>query len=223
MYRDWPFFRSTVDLIEMALAKADAGIAAHYDRQLVPPEYRGLRSCAPPAVAVSDPRGPRDDGAGGLLDDNPVLRRSIDVRNPYVDPINLLQVELLRRIRNRSKDDPDRSKDDRSIDQSDREGRALLVTINGIAAGCGTRVVGAGRGAGCGVRGAACEVRRQSATCGVRVRRQSARIAISGSTRAARRAGRIAASVATTSRAVVAAATIIQSEGRSPISRPAMR
>jgi phosphoenolpyruvate carboxylase len=128
MYRDWPFFRSTVDLIEMALAKADVGIAAHYDRHLVPPEYRdvgdGLRQRLQSAIrAVLE-----TTGHGSLLDNNPVLRRSIDVRNPYVDPINLLQVELLRRYRNRSKDD-------RSIDQMDRETRALLVTINGIAAG----------------------------------------------------------------------------------------
>jgi phosphoenolpyruvate carboxylase len=49
-----------------------------------------------------------------------VLRRSIDVRNPYVDPINLVQIELLRRLR--EKPDP-------------RVRRALMVTINGIAAG----------------------------------------------------------------------------------------
>ena len=55
-----------------------------------------------------------------LLDDNPVLRRSIDVRNPYVDPINLVQVELLRRVRSGSR---------RPLAE-----RALMVTVNGIAA-----------------------------------------------------------------------------------------
>ena len=63
-----------------------------------------------------------------LLEDNPVLRRSIDVRNPYVDPINLLQVELLRRLRSAEKADVDES-------ETDWLRRALLVTINGIAAG----------------------------------------------------------------------------------------
>jgi phosphoenolpyruvate carboxylase len=70
-----------------------------------------------------------------LLDENPVLRRSIDVRNPYVDPINLLQVELLRRLRQRPAPRP-------GVEQSGRETadlmqlrRALLVTINGVAAG----------------------------------------------------------------------------------------
>ena len=121
MYREWAFFRSTVDLIEMVLAKADARIAAHYDRQLVPPESRSLGE---------DLRGRLDrtaatvlatTGRGHLLADNPVLRRSIDVRNPYVDPINLVQVELLRRLRRSTPDE--------------RLRHAFLITVNGIAAG----------------------------------------------------------------------------------------
>ena len=112
--------------MEMALAKADAGIAAHYDRHLVPQDQldlgRMLRGRLQRAVEmVLDITGHRQ-----LLDNNAVLRRSIDVRNPYVDPINLLQVELLRRLR------------DASSAGSDDEvwlRRALLVTINGIAAG----------------------------------------------------------------------------------------
>ena len=60
-------------------------------------------------------------GHDALLEDNPVLRRSIDVRNPYVDPINLVQVELLRRLR---EPDPDPALFD-----------AFVVTVNGIAAG----------------------------------------------------------------------------------------
>jgi phosphoenolpyruvate carboxylase len=71
-----------------------------------------------------------------LLENNPVLRRSIDVRNPYVDPINLLQVELLRRLSYARKIAA-------AVDPADEETsadlvqlrRALLVTINGIAAG----------------------------------------------------------------------------------------
>ena len=129
MYRDWPFFRSTIDLIAMGLAKADAGIAEHYDRHLVPPEYRDLgvmlRQRLQKAIrAVLAITGHRD-----LLDDNPVLRRSIDVRNPYVDPINLLQVELLRRLREQN---AGRGDDDL---HTARLRGALLVTINGIAAG----------------------------------------------------------------------------------------
>lgn len=57
-----------------------------------------------------------------LLEENPVLRRSIDVRNPCVDPINLVQVELLRRLR-------------ASAGENEALREALIVTINGIAAG----------------------------------------------------------------------------------------
>ena len=99
MYREWPHFRSAVDLIEMVLAKADARIAAEYDRQLVPPELRPLgaelRGRLTRAVnALLGVTAHRE-----LLEENPVLRRSIDVRNPYVDPINLVQVEVVRRLR----------------------------------------------------------------------------------------------------------------------------
>ena len=129
MYREWPFFRSTVDLMEMALAKADAGIAAHYDRHLVGPDLhdlgRELRARLARAVsAVLD-----ITGHARLLEENPVLRRSIDVRNPYVDPINVIQVELLRRLR--------QGRGAGGADDADvvQLRRALLVTINGVAAG----------------------------------------------------------------------------------------
>jgi phosphoenolpyruvate carboxylase len=61
-------------------------------------------------------------GARVLLEDNPVLRRSIDVRNPYVDPINLVQIALLSHLRG---DDV----------VTDGLWQAFLVTVNGIAAG----------------------------------------------------------------------------------------
>ncbi len=121
MYRDWPMFRVTLDLIEMVLAKAEPEIAAHYDRHLVPAPLqaigRELRlELAQTMEAVRQVTGHRE-----MLEDNPVLRRSISVRNPYVDPLNLVQVELLRRLRESG--DDDRIRD------------ALLITINGIAAG----------------------------------------------------------------------------------------
>lgn len=128
MYRGWPFFRSTIELIEMALAKADAGIAAHYDRHLVPADQQDfgetLRLRLERAIATML----EITGHQQLLENNPVLRRSIDVRNPYVDPINLLQVELLRRLRATS--DGAGAADDQMWLR-----RALLMTINGIAAG----------------------------------------------------------------------------------------
>jgi phosphoenolpyruvate carboxylase len=113
----------------MALAKADAGVAAYYDRLLVPqdlqPLGRSLRERLERAVeAVRAITGHRR-----LLEDNVVLRRSIDVRNPYVDPINLVQVELLRRFRAL------RAADRADTPEAETLSRALLVTINGIAAG----------------------------------------------------------------------------------------
>jgi phosphoenolpyruvate carboxylase len=122
MAREWPFFSATLRLIEMALAEAEPAIAEAYDRVLVPPDLRdlgaGLRARLLRARdAVLDTLGAR-----ALLEDNPVLRRSIDVRNPYVDPINLVQIALLAHLRG-----------DTVVD--DNLWRAFLATVNGIAAG----------------------------------------------------------------------------------------
>ena len=121
MYRGWPFFRSTLDLIEMVLAKADARIAAHYEAVLSPAELRPLGAALRARLPRTAAEVLRVAGRGELLDDNPVLRRSIGVRNPYVDPINLVQVELLRRLRQTAGDE--------------RLRNAFLVTVNGVAAG----------------------------------------------------------------------------------------
>jgi phosphoenolpyruvate carboxylase len=120
MYLEWPSFQSAVDLIEMVLAKADGRIAAEYDRRLVPdalqPLGADLRARLERAI-----RGVRAvSGHEELLQATPVIRRSIDVRNPYVDPLNLVQVELLRRMR---------AHPDTGVHA------ALMVTVNGIAAG----------------------------------------------------------------------------------------
>ncbi len=122
MYDAWPFFSSTLDLVEMVLAKASPEIAARYDLRLVPESLRPigaglrdeLRATIAALLTVTRHRE--------LLEHNPVLRRSVDVRNPYVDPINLVQVEILSRLRSRG-GDIDLLRD------------ALLVTVNGIAAG----------------------------------------------------------------------------------------
>ncbi len=121
MYREWPFFRSTLDLIEMVLAKADPRIAAQYDRVLVPGELQPLGNELRGRLDKAITTVLAVTGHSDLVSDNPVLRRSIDVRNPYVDPINLVQVELLRRMRAEGHDN--------------RLERALMVTMNGVAAG----------------------------------------------------------------------------------------
>ncbi len=122
MYEEWPFFRSTLDLIAMVLAESDARIAAEYDRRLVPPALqevgadlrRRLDSTVRTVLQVM--------GKERLLTENVVLRRSIEVRNPYVYPINLVQIELLRRLRENRAPDPQIT-------------NAFMVTVNGIAAG----------------------------------------------------------------------------------------
>ncbi len=120
MHRQWPHFRSVIDLIEMVLAKSDARIAAEYDRRLVPPDLQPLGTELRTRLERAIHGVLEVTGHAELVESNPVLRRSIDVRNPYVDPLNLVQVELLCRVRHQ---DDERVRD------------ALRVTINGIAAG----------------------------------------------------------------------------------------
>jgi phosphoenolpyruvate carboxylase len=121
MYREWPHFRSAMDLFEMVLAKADARIAAEYDRQLVPVALQPLGHECRDRLARAVSALLQVTGHRYLLEGNPVLRRSIDVRNPYVDPINLVQIEVVRRLR-QGEHDP-------------RLHDAFVVTVNGIAAG----------------------------------------------------------------------------------------
>lgn len=125
MYREWPFFRSVIDLMEMVLAKADLRIAAEYDLRLVPQELRHvgqelqqrLQSAVSSILKIS--------GHRELVEENTVLRRSINVRNPYVDPINLVQIELLRRMRQA----------EAGTNVGTELQAAFVVTVNGIAAG----------------------------------------------------------------------------------------
>ena len=120
MYRDWPHFQSAIGLIEMVLAKADGRIAAEYDRRLVPEALQSVGADLRARLARAIRGVLNISEHQELLGAVPVIRRSIDVRNPYVDPLNLLQVELLRRVRHA----PDA-----------RAHAALMVTVNGIAAG----------------------------------------------------------------------------------------
>jgi phosphoenolpyruvate carboxylase len=117
----WPFFDALLADVEMVLAKADLGIAGTYTR-LAPPEshdvFQVLTAEYDRTVgALLDIRG-----NSALLESDPTLQRSIRLRNPYVDPMNVLQVDLLRRWRDQGR--PDGPLCD-----------ALLATINGIARG----------------------------------------------------------------------------------------
>jgi phosphoenolpyruvate carboxylase len=121
MYEGWPFFRSTLDLIEMVVAKASPDIAALYDAALVPEALRPIGVMLRDDLARTERVLLQVTGHVHLLESNPVLRRSIDVRNPYVDPINLVQAEVLRRLRGADADPA-------LVD-------AFLSTVNGVAAG----------------------------------------------------------------------------------------
>jgi phosphoenolpyruvate carboxylase len=120
MAANWPFFQSTLSLLELALAKADERIASRYDALLTPPELadigRGLRARLTQMRSVLLQVLDQDE----LLETDPTLRRSLQLRRAYLDPINLIQAELLRR---------QRSGDDAELQD------ALLATVNGIAAG----------------------------------------------------------------------------------------
>ena len=129
MYKNWTWFHTLVDLLEMILAKSDKRIAKNYDVQLLADandkelgnELRlKLQEATDAVLSVS--------GNKQLQQHNPVLLRSLYVRNPYVDVLNIIQAELLKRIR---------SVEDNEINQKeiDELSDALLITINGVAAG----------------------------------------------------------------------------------------
>lgn len=120
MYERWSFFRTFVSNVEMTLAKTDLTIAARY-AALASEEHR------PVFDDISDEHD-RTVAAitaitgSGLVDHDPALQRTLEVRDRYLDPISYLQVSLLRRWREHAGDD-------------EQLQRALLLTINGLASG----------------------------------------------------------------------------------------
>jgi phosphoenolpyruvate carboxylase len=127
MYDNWPFFRVLVENAELSLSKADMCIAQMYDtlvpdRELAGQIFEDIQSEYQRSVELLL----RIKGQSELMSAEPVIQHSIKVRNPYVDPLNYLQVEMLRRLR--ALDDPDSA-----AAQPIRE--VILLTINGVAAG----------------------------------------------------------------------------------------
>jgi phosphoenolpyruvate carboxylase len=121
MARDWPFFGTLVDDVEMVLAKSDPDIFSRYSRlagplheQLHPGIHDEFERCRRAVLAIK--------GSSELLAGDRRLRLSIRLRNPYVDPISLLQVDLLERWRAGGRED-------------EALFQALVATVNGIAAG----------------------------------------------------------------------------------------
>jgi len=122
MVRDWPFFHALLSNLDMVLAKSDLGVASRY-AELVPDEV--LRDAIFARIQVEWDRTVKAlfaiTGQRELLETNPALSRGFRNRSPYLDPLNHLQVELLRRWR--------------AGETDDRVKRGILLTINGIAAG----------------------------------------------------------------------------------------
>lgn len=119
MYQQWSFFQTLIDDVEMGLSKADLSIARHYDglSRGTTPQYFEMISleyqrCMQHLLEIKE--------VEALLDSNPALQRSIRLRNPYVDPISLLQVDLLSQWR-------------RGGRESESLKEALMASVNGIA------------------------------------------------------------------------------------------
>jgi phosphoenolpyruvate carboxylase len=122
MHREWPFFASVLSNMEMVLAKADVAIASRYADLVGDPELRAAIFGRIRAELEATVRTLQDImGTTALLAGNPQLSRSIKYRFPYLDPLNHIQVELLRRFR--------------AGDKDERSRRGIHLTINGIAAG----------------------------------------------------------------------------------------
>jgi phosphoenolpyruvate carboxylase len=115
------FLQTFLSNVEMTLAKTDLSIARRYVDRLVPPEHRPLFERIEEEFRRTVDEVSRVTNRG-LLGSNPVLARTLEVRNIYLDPINYMQVSLLERSRRLGTDDPELQ-------------RALLLTVNGIAAG----------------------------------------------------------------------------------------
>jgi len=132
MYREWPFFATTIDNAQMSLAKADLEIAARYaslvtDETIRQRIYGAVAAEYEKSVAIIN----RITGFLALLDNQPVLQKSIRLRNPYVDPLSYLQVELLKRLRALP---PGDASEEMRITRRDLRA-AVLLSINGVAAG----------------------------------------------------------------------------------------
>ena len=125
MYRQWPFFQATIDNATLALAKADMYIAQRYS-ELV--DDADVRRPIWQRIAAERDRTRQAIldivGGGELLATTPWFQRSIEARNPYIDPLNLIQIEFMRRRRQR----PD--------DESLRD--LLRLCVQGIASGMRT-------------------------------------------------------------------------------------
>ena len=122
MYRDWSFFRTFISNVEMTLMKTDLSIAQQYVELLVDPSLHRILDRIRSEYQRTHEEVLRITGTERLLDGSPLLQRTLEVRDRYLDPLHYLQMSLLARSRRVDGPDPDMQ-------------RALLLTVNGIATG----------------------------------------------------------------------------------------
>lgn len=127
MYKEWATFRTTIDLVEMILSKSDASIASHYENVLVNDPAAKALGTEIRAIHEGTEKAVKDLSGHSVLSENDrLLLRLMEVRNPYVDCLNVLQAETLKRLR--------------ACEDSEEEEvlkDALLTTITGVANGMG--------------------------------------------------------------------------------------
>jgi len=132
MYRQWPFFQATIDNATLALAKADMYIAQRYSELDTDDDSR--RQIWQRIAAERDrTRQAILDivGGGELLATTPWFQRSVEARNPSIDPLNLIQIEFMRRRRAALESDP-------STSPADHHRDLLRLCVQGIASGMRT-------------------------------------------------------------------------------------
>jgi len=128
MYNDFDHFRTTISLVEMILAKSEPTIASHYDDMLVQDEEaKDLGAAIRLLHKETEKSVMKLANHNKLCENNDLLQRVLQVRNPYVDCMNILQAEILKRLR----DCKDNEEEEKLLKD------ALLVTITGISNGMG--------------------------------------------------------------------------------------